>query len=172
MCRIRAPATHLVIAMAWLALTGCGPAAAASPTPTAQPPTDALTPIPHTAAPTALSLTDTPEPAPTLVPQAAVVQAWQAAWNSKDLEAFMALLAENAVLDRGPYGLLTGKEAIRAVVIEEMEEGLKGRLSNLRVVGDHVYCHYEVLLNDKVIDEGESVTIVRDGKIVSDLPAP
>lgn len=100
------------------------------------------------------------------------MQAWQAAWNGKNLEAFMALLAENAILDRGPYGVITGTEAIRAVVIEEMEEGLKGRLSNIRVVGDQVYCHYEVLLDNKVIDEGESVTIVRDGKIVSDLPAP
>lgn len=63
-----------------------------------------------------------PTPAPTLEPQAAVILAWHEAWNNKDIDAFMALLAEDAVLDRGPHGLIQGTEDIRAVVIDEMKE--------------------------------------------------
>ncbi len=84
----------------------------------------------------------------------------------------MALVAEDAALDRGPHGVLTGLEQIRAVVELEMQEGLKAKVSQFQVSGDTVIYYYEVFLGGSMIDSGWAQAVVRDGKIVSDLPAP
>ena len=83
----------------------------------------------------------------------------------------MALVADDAVLDRGPYGVITGKEKIRAIVISEMKENLKAKVSKFEVEGNTVTYHYEVYKGGRKVDEGAGVAIVENGKIKSDLPA-
>ena len=96
--------------------------------------------------------------------------AWHEAFNSKDINAFMALVADDAVLDRGPYGVITGKEKIRATVLLEMQENLKARLSKFQVQGNTVTYHWEMLMGARRVDEGDGVAIIENGKIKSDLP--
>jgi len=114
---------------------------------------------------------NTLEPEPTLEPQAQVILAWHEAWNNKDIDAFMDLVADDAVLDRGPYGVITGKEKIRAIVILEMEENLKAKVSRFEVQGNKVTYYYEVFIGARRVDQGVGVAIVENGKIKSDLPA-
>jgi len=122
------------------------------------------TPVPPTSTPTSA-------PTPTLEPQAAVILAWHEAWNNKDIDAFMALVAADAVLDRGPYGVITGKEKIRAKVLLEMEENIKAKVSKFEVEGNRVTYYYEVFIGGRKVDQGVGVAIVENGKIKSDLPA-
>jgi len=147
----------------WIPLATSTPLPA-TPAPTAEPttlpPTATLAPPP----PTAIA-------APTLQPQAEVIVAWHEALNNKDIDAFMALLADDAALDRGPHGIITGTENIRALVVHEMEQGIQAKVSGFHVLGDEVTYHYETYLGGKRVDQGTGVAIVRGGKIVSDLPA-
>jgi|GEM_PF-3875015 len=83
----------------------------------------------------------------------------------------MALIADDAVLDRGPYGVITGKEKIRAVVLLEMKENLKAKVSRFVVEGNKVTYYYEVFIGGSKVDQGFSVAIIENGKIKSDLPA-
>ena len=57
-----------------------------------------------------------------------------------------ALVADDADLDRGPHGVITGKEAIRTVVLMEMAEGLKAKVSKFKVEGNRVTYYYEVFI--------------------------
>jgi len=83
----------------------------------------------------------------------------------------MALVADDAVLDRGPHGVITGKENIRATVLLEMKENLKAKVSKFEVEGDQVTYYYEVFIGGRRVDQGVGVAIVKNGKIKSDLPA-
>ncbi len=83
----------------------------------------------------------------------------------------MALVADDAVLDRGPYGVITGTEKIRATVMLEMKENLKAKVSRFEVEGDQVTYYYEVFIGGRRVDQGFAVAIVKNGKIKSDLPA-
>ena len=83
----------------------------------------------------------------------------------------MALVADDAVLDRGPHGVITGKENIRATVLLEMKENLKAKVSKFEVEGDQVTYYYEVFVGGRRVDQGVGVAIVKNGKIKSDLPA-
>ena len=83
----------------------------------------------------------------------------------------MALVADDAVLDRGPYGVITGKDKIRAVVILEMKGNLKAKVSDFKVEGNKVTYFYQVFAGGSKVDQGFAVTIVENGKIKSDLPA-
>lgn len=136
-------------------MVGCG-APAAAPTPT----------------PRKATLTSTPAsaPTPTLEPQAQVLLAWHEAWSNKNIDAFMALVADDAVLDRGPYGVITGTEKIREVAISEMKEGLKAQVGQFKVEGNKVTYYYEVFSGGKRVGQGRGVAIVENGKIKSDLP--
>jgi len=125
---------------------------------------------PVSASPTTTS-TPTSAATPTLQPQAEVVLAWHEAWNRQDIDAFMALVADDAVLDRGPYGVITGTEKIRATVMLEMKENLKAKVSRFEVEGDQVTYYYEVFVGGRRVDQGFGVAIVKNGKIKSDLPA-
>ena len=100
-----------------------------------------------------------------------MIIAWHEAWNNKDIDKFMALVADDAVLDRGQYGVITGKEKIRDIVIMEMKENLKTRVSKFKVEGNTVTYYYEVFIAGKKVDQGFGVAIVENGKIKSDLPA-
>jgi len=112
-----------------------------------------------------------PTPTPTLEPQAKVIEAWHEAFNNKDVDAFMALVADDAVLDRGPHGLVTGAENIRATVIEEMKEDIRAKVYGFEVEGNRVTYQYEVFTGGSRVDHGMAVAIVENGKITSDLPA-
>lgn len=83
----------------------------------------------------------------------------------------MALVADDAVLDRGPHGVITGKKNIRATVLLEMKENLKAKVSKFEVEGDQVTYYYEVFIGGRRVDQGVGVAIVKNGKIKSDLPA-
>lgn len=185
MCHRLSSQRLAILAVFLLFAVGCGAPAATpapetvAPPPTLEPPTAVPSPLPPTPTPVPPSPaptrapTDTPAPAPTPTrdPAVQVVVAWHTAWNAKDIEAFMALLADDAVLDRGPYGVITGKENIRPLVIEEMKEGLKARVGQFKVEGNQVFYHYEVFAGGSKVDEGDAVAIVENGKIVSDLEA-
>jgi len=139
------------------------------PTATAVPPTDTPTPTASaTPAPTPTK-TPTPAPTPTLAPQAQVLLAWIDAFNAKDVDAFMALVADDAELDRGPYGIVKGKEKIRATLLIELKDNARAVISNLVVEGDQVTYSYVVYIGGRAVDRGNSIAIVRKGKIVSDL---
>ena len=158
--------------VAWL-LTACGaPAGAPTPMPTLTPaPTSTPTSTPTPTLTPAPTSTPTSAPTPTLEPQAEVILAWHEAWNRQDIDAFMALVADDAVLDRGPYGVITGKEKIRATVTLEMKEKTKAKVSRFEVEGDQVTYYYEVFVGGSRVDQGVGVAIVENGKIKSDLPA-
>jgi len=131
-----------------------------------QEPTSTPTHVPPTVTPTHVPPTVTP----TLEPLAQVIYTWIEAWNNKDIDAFMALVADDAVLDRGPYGVTTGKEAIRTVALMEMAEGLKAKVSKFTVEGNQVTYFYEVYMGGSKVDQGMGVAIIENGKIKSDLP--
>jgi len=135
----------LAILAVALVISACGPAATATPT-------------------------ATPAPTPTLQPLAQIVWDWNEAFNNRDIEAFMALVADDAVLDRGPYGVITGAEKIRATLALEWQDPIRSELSDFKVDGNKVTCHYVVYEGGKRVDSGNSVTIVENGKIKSDLP--
>jgi len=166
------------LTLVMLFLVGCGAPEPPTPTPilptatpTQEPPTATPTPIPPTATPTPIPSTPAPASTPTLEPQAHVMLAWHEAWNNKDIDAFMALVADDAVLDRGPYGVITGKEKIQAIVTLEMKENLKAKVSKFEVEGNQVTYYYEVFIDGRKVDQGFAVAIVENGKIKSDLPA-
>jgi hypothetical protein len=100
-----------------------------------------------------------------------VILAWHEAFNNKDIDAFLAPVADNAVLDRGPQGMISGTENIRTVVMDEMKEGSRAEVSGSVVEGNRLTYHYEVFIGGKRVDQGAGVAIVENGKIVSDLPA-
>ncbi len=129
------------------------------PTPTQPPPTS--TQLPPTATPI--------PPTPTMEPQA-VILAWHEAFNNKDIEAFMALVADDAVLDRGPYGIIEGKERIRETVLLEMEQDIKATVTKFEVEGNIVTYQYRVYEGGRAVDRGTGVAIIENGKIKSDLP--
>jgi hypothetical protein len=111
----------------------------------------------------------TPAPTPTLAPQAQVLLAWIDAFNAKDVDAFMALVADDAELDRGPYGIVKGKDKIRAALLLELKDNARAVISNLVVQGDQVTYSYVVYIGGRAVDRGNSIAIVKNGKIVSDL---
>src|SRR5919108_6185584 len=67
---------------------------------------------------------------------AAVLMAFNNALNAGDVDAAMALVADDAVMDRGPYGVRTGKAAIRDALQIETSKKLKYEVSNIQVSGN------------------------------------
>jgi ketosteroid isomerase-like protein len=100
-----------------------------------------------------------------------VAWAWIEALNKQDIDASTALVAEDAVLDRGPHGMVTGKEEIRATVLLEMGEYLRAEVSQSEVEGNTVTYYYEVFAGATQVGGGLSVATVVNGKIESDLRA-
>jgi ketosteroid isomerase-like protein len=107
---------------------------------------------------------------PTLELQARVILAFHEAFTNNDIDALMALVADDAVLDLGPRGVVTGKEKIRTAVLLEMQDNLIHKASRFVVEGNKVTYYFEVFVGARCVDQGFSVAIIENGKIISDLP--
>lgn len=101
----------------------------------------------------------------------AVVQAFYEAANAEDIDAFMALVAEDAEIEWGREGLVTGKENIR-----NRAEGLfldfdfTFVLSDFQVDSNQVTFHHKMILDNTqaVLEECVDKVVVEQGKIKSD----
>lgn len=142
--------------------------------PTATPePTSTFTPtlIPSTTftfTPTLVPSTTTPTPSPEVL----TLLAWIDAFNRRDIDACMSYVADEAVLDRGPHGIVTGAEAIRATLLVEFEKPIKAYVTWWSVDGGAVTYGSYVTVEGQRIDSCTSLMLIENGKIVSDLCAP
>jgi len=140
-------------------VAGCVPTPTALPPTATQPPSTATQPPP----------TETPiPPTPTPDPQALII-AWHEAFNNKDIDAFMAMVADDAVLERGPYGIVTGKERIRETVLIEMEQDIRAVVSHFEIEGNTITYRWKVYERGRVVDRGVGIAIIENGKIKSDI---
>ena len=138
----------LIVSLA-LAMTACNAAT----------PTSAPTAVP-TIVPT-LVPTSTPTPDP-----AAVVQSFWNAMEAKDVQAAMALVADDAKCRGACY--FSGPDSFNAYLQGIIKAGLTTEIGDLKVEGDTVTYLYKVLRNGVVVEdsaEGESMQIL-DGKII------
>jgi ketosteroid isomerase-like protein len=103
---------------------------------------------------------------------AAVVTAAYEAWNSGDVDAYLALVADDAVVDIPGFGTYTGLEEIRA-----WREGLvplnpQMGFEILQVEGDTVTLRSWYTDDDfralGVVLEADEVIVVKDGKVKSE----
>jgi ketosteroid isomerase-like protein len=103
---------------------------------------------------------------------AQVVTAAYEAWNAGDVDAYMALMAPDAVVDMGSFGTHTGAEEIRS-----WSEGLlplnpRMEFEILETEGDTVTLTSWYTDDDfralGIVLEAEEVMVVQDGKITSD----
>jgi ketosteroid isomerase-like protein len=112
--------------------------------------------------------TQTPTATPTTDP-AAVVTAYYVAVNAKDLDAAMALVADDAtftVLGLAA-GVKTGKTEIRAWLQGVVDHGNTFEVSNFQVTGDTVTFSAKVLLGSRQVASAMSTAIVQKGHIKS-----
>jgi hypothetical protein len=156
-----------------LLLSGCGtPAATPAPlmitTPTPVPPTATPTPMPPTAPPASTPPTTTPTPSPEVL----TLLAWIDAFNQRDIDTFMSYVADTAVLDRGPHGIVTGAEAIREIMLLEFKDPITARVTWWSVDGNTITYGSYVQVGGQRIDSCTSLMVIENGKIVSDLCAP
>lgn len=99
---------------------------------------------------------------------AAVFEALDEAWNAKDLDAAMALFAEDAVETNG-MGTFTGREAIRGVYSQVMNR-FSLDCDNYQVEGDTVTYECVLTMYDGSGKAGEKyVSVVEDGKIKNNM---
>ena len=155
---------HSIVGLT-LALTfvvGCG-APAATPEPISTP-----TLVPPTQTPTSIPLTSMPTPSPEVL----TLLAWIDAFNYRDIDAFMSYVADTAVLDRGPHGIVTGAEAIRETLLLEFEDPITARVTWWSVDGNTITYGSYVLVGGQRIDSCTSLMVIEKGKIVSDQCAP
>lgn len=114
-------------------------------------------------------------PEPTLVPTSmpdpvqpdpiAVVQAFFTARNAKDIDAAMALVAENARWRGTPT--LTGKASIRSFLEGDVNAGYTNEISDLRSTKDRVTFTWSAYLNGTLQVTGEDTFVVEDGLITT-----
>ena len=99
-----------------------------------------------------------------------VVQAFYEAANAEDIDAFMALVADDAEIEWGREGLITGTEEIRRHA-EELFLTLDFTfvLSGFQVDGKRVTFSHEMVLDSTqaVVEECTDEVIVEGGKIKS-----
>jgi hypothetical protein len=110
-----------------------------------------------------------------------VVQARDAAMNAGDLEAALALYADDATVrdanpDPGTTGVTRGKEAIRTWLAGNIAGKVRLESFNFNVVGDTVTFKNHVWLDDPDLIrlnllpvEGNNTLVIRDGKIHDQL---
>ena len=98
---------------------------------------------------------------------ASVVKAFHEAGNAGNVDAAMALLADDAVLVRGG-DVITGNEQIRAWLQSEADRGITFESSNFQVAGDKVTYTCKAFENGRQIGEGIGEAIVQAGKIKYD----
>ena len=101
----------------------------------------------------------------------AVVQAFYEAANAEDLDAFMALVADDAQIEWGRAGLVTGKENIRRQAEALFRDfDFTFVLSDFQVEGQRVTFRHKMVLDDTqaVVEECTDEVIMEAGKIKSD----
>jgi ketosteroid isomerase-like protein len=99
-----------------------------------------------------------------------VVQALYEAANAEDRCAFMALVANDAEIEWGPEGLVTGRENIRRQVEALfLDFDFTFVLSDFQVDGNRVTFNHKMVLDDTqaVMEECVDEVIVEEGKIKS-----
>lgn len=108
------------------------------------------------------------------VDPAGVIDAYTAAINAGDVGAALSFVAEDAVYDRPPpFGLLTGKAAVRGFIQDLVNRKAKIQLLGVRTVaGESVKWHSRITLNSSTNPNesqvllNDSSSIVRGGLIV------
>jgi len=98
---------------------------------------------------------------------ASVVKAFHEAANAKNVDAAIALLADDAVIIR-EENVITGKEQIRAWLQSEVDHNITYAASNFQVAGDKVTYTCKAFENGRQIGEGIGEAIVQAGKIKYD----
>jgi LPXTG-motif cell wall-anchored protein len=103
---------------------------------------------------------------------AAVVTTAYEAWNAGDVDAYMALMADDAVVDMPSFGTHTGLEEIRAWMEGLLPLNPQMEFEILRVEGDAVTLKSWYTDDDfralGIVLEATEVIVVQDGKITSD----
>ena len=128
-------------------LAACGTAAPAAPV--SEPTTAPAVPTP------------TPEPADPAV----VAQSFYQAYNAGDLEALMALVAEDVKCRGGCY--LTGKDRFRLYIQTDLNKGLQAEISDLNVEGDKVTYRVDIYSNAGFLQISSVETLhIKDGLII------
>lgn len=103
--------------------------------------------------------------------------AWETAFNAGDVEALMALYAEDARMMAPNAAPGQGHDAVRAVFSGMIDAGLRGELESVEAVaaGDIAY-HvgtYSILAANEVVDRGKFIEIWRkvggEWKIAADI---
>jgi len=140
---------------------GC---ATATPAPTVAPaPTSAPAPTTVPVAPT------NAPPANVGTDPASIAQAFEAALNAGNLDAAMALIADDAVFKNTPPSgaTLTGKEQIQVWVKRQVDTKTTGKISDLQVQGDTAFFKAQAFRGGSPLGSGgTSMITVKDGKIV------
>jgi len=113
--------------------------------------------------------TTAPPPAPTATPvpadPAAIVQSYYRAYNAGDLEALMALVAEDVKCRGGCY--LTGKDRFRFLIQGDITTGTQYEISDLKVEGDKVTYTVGVYSNAGFLQfSGVETMQIKDGLII------
>jgi limonene-1,2-epoxide hydrolase len=103
---------------------------------------------------------------------AAVVTAAYEAWNAGDVDAYVALMADDAVVDMPSFGTHTGLEEIRAWMEGLLPLNPQMEFEILQVEGDAVTLKSWYTDDDfralGIVLEATEVIVVQDGKITSD----
>ena len=100
-----------------------------------------------------------------------VVQAFYDAANAEDIDAFMELVADDAEIEWGREGLVTGKENIRShAEVLFLDFDFTFVLSDFQVDGNRVTFNHKMILDNTqtVIEQCADEVIVERGKIKSD----
>ena len=138
----------------------CGPAQTPAPAPTAAAPT--------VAASTVAASTTATDPA-------SVVKSFHEAMNSQNLEAALALLADNAVLKNAPPAgaTLTDREAIRGWIKHQLDTKTIAEISDPKVAGNLVTYTAKVTRGGALLASKLEAITVTNGKITLwDFNAP
>ena len=113
--------------------------------------------------------TTLPPPAPTATPgpvdPAAIAQSFYQAYNAGDLEALMALVAEDVKCRSGCY--LIGKDRFRLYIQTDLNKGLQAEISELKVEGDKVTYRVDIYSNAGFLQiSGVETLHIKDGLII------
>lgn len=99
-----------------------------------------------------------------------VVQAFYEAASAEDVDAFVALVADDAEIEWGREGLVTGKESIRSHA-EALFSNFDFTfvLSDFQVDGNRVTFNHQMILDDTqaILEECQDEVVVEQGRIKS-----
>lgn len=119
------------------------------------------------ASPTLVPTTASPVPTATPVPAnpADIAQSFYQAYNAGDLEALMALVAEDVKCRGGCY--ITGKDRYRLYIQADLNKGLQAEISELIVEEDKVTYRVDIYSNAGFLEiSGVETLQIKDGLII------